>query len=226
MGCFTVTQTEQQTLAVVGLLGVAAFLLLRQREQPTAPRAYTPIYGTGTALREPTPYVPIDLPAPEKPGFFERAWETIKEAVTPEPVSTQPKSPSQWRAELQPLFRRMEESYAMPHKFLEAVADRESRFRNDIITCELIGKAGEEGIMQLKPQFHLSSRAERCNPNIAIPYAAKYLAKNYLRFGTWEEAVAAYNWGPTNLESYGLQASPAATKEYIAWVRARAAPFV
>lgn len=131
----------------------------------------------------------------------------------------------QWRNELRPLFRAQEHSYAMPDGFLEAVAERESAFRHDIITCETLGGVGEEGIMQLRPEFHLSTRYERCTPSIAIPYAAKYLAKNYLRFGNWSSALAAYNWGPTNLETRGLNAAPAATKEYIAFVRNRTSGF-
>ena len=129
------------------------------------------------------------------------------------------KTPAQWRSELMPLIRRQEHSYGMPHGLLEGVVQRESAFRNDIITCEIFGGAGEEGIMQLKPQFHLDTQAQRCNPLTAIPYAAKYLAKNYLRFGTWAEAVAAYNWGPTDLATYGLQAAPAKVKSYVAFVR-------
>lgn len=135
------------------------------------------------------------------------------------------KSPAQWRDELLPLIRRQERAFAMPAGLLEAVAERESAFRNDIITCEVLGGAGEEGIMQLKPQYHLDSRAQRCNPEIAIPYAAKYLAKNFIRFGTWAEAIAAYNWGPTDLATYGLQAAPAKVKSYIAFVRDRSDGF-
>jgi len=204
-------------LALAGV-GAAAFFLLRPRDAVADGSTYTaPIYGTGTALREPVPYSPA--PASDEPW-----WQPIADVFSTGP--SEPQSPAWWRAELQPLFRQQEHSYSMPHGFLEAVADRESRFRDDIITCKIFGSAGEEGIMQLKPQFHLSSRAERCNPKIAIPYAAKYLAKNYLRFGnSWEMALAAYNWGPTDLENYGFQATPAKTKEYIAWVKARSEPF-
>jgi len=210
-------------LALAGV-GAAAFFLLRPRETATGNGAsYTPIYGTGTALREPVPYSPA--PATDEPGWLESFAAPILDIFKTAP--SEPQSPEWWRAELQPLFRQQERAFSMPHRFLEAVADRESRFRDDIITCETLGGAGEEGIMQLKPRWHLSSRAERCNVKIAIPYAAKYLAKNYLRFGnSWEMALAAYNWGPTDLENYGFQASPAKTKEYIAWVRERADTFV
>jgi soluble lytic murein transglycosylase-like protein len=183
-------------VALAGV-GAAAFFLLRPRD--TA--------ADGSAL-----YVPGET-------------RTLFEDLIDWKFPTVYKSPAQWREELRPLIRRMEHSYAMPGGLLEAVAERESAFRNDIITCEIFGKAGEEGIMQLKPQYHLDTQAQRCNPRIAIPYAAKYLAKNFIRFGTWSEAIAAYNWGPTDLATYGLQAAPAKVKSYIAFVRDRSDGF-
>jgi len=195
-------------LALAGV-GAAAFFLLRPREAAADGSAsYTPYYGTGTALREPVPYSP-----PQEPGIL----ETITGWFTSEPTDEY-KTPAQWRAELRPLFRQLEHSYAMPDGLLEAVADRESSFRHDIITCKTLGGVGEEGIMQLRPEFHMASRAERCNPRTAIPYAANYLAKNFMRFNSWDEAIAAYNWGPTNVENYGINAAPQKTKEYVAAV--------
>ena len=183
-------------MALAGV-GAAAFFLLRPRAMADGSAAYVP---------------------DDTPGFFENLVDWSFPKVY--------KSPAQWRDELLPLIRRQERAFAMPAGLLEAVAERESAFRDDIITCEVFGGAGEEGIMQLKPRWHLASQAERCNPKIAIPYAAKYLAKNYLRFGTWAEAIAAYNWGPTDLATYGLQAAPAKVKSYVAFVRDRAEGFV
>ena len=196
-------------LALAGV-GAAAFFLLRPRATVADGSTYVaPIVGTGTALREP---VPVPTATPE-PTLWEQITGFFGGDATPEY-----KTPSQWRAELQPLFRRMEQSYAMPGGLLEAVADRESSFRHDIITCEVLGGVGEEGIMQLRPEFHMANRAERCNPAKAIPYAANYLAKQYLRFQSWDEAIAAYNWGPTNVANFGVQQAPAKTKEYVAAV--------
>lgn len=216
-------------LMVLAGLGAAAFFLLRPPAAPTGPlRREGPIYGTGARLTAPGVPVEYGTTAPPEPTFAERAWQKVKEVFTGEPPTVDPgtyKSPAQYRAELAPIFRRVEQSFAMPRGLLEAIADRESRFRHDIISCQKLGLAGEEGIMQLKPRFHLASKAERCNPEIAIPYAGRYLAKNYLRFGnSWDMAVIAYTWGPTDLENKGLNAAPAAKKEYLAWVKAR--PYV
>ena len=108
----------------------------------------------------------------------------------------------------------------MPAGLLEAVIENESSFRHDIITGQTEGSAGEQGIMQLKPQFHMDSAAERNNPYLAIKYGATYLAKNFLRFGNWREAVIAYNCGPTDWENYGAAACGPALN-YVAKVEAR-----
>lgn len=202
-------------LAIAGV-GAAAYFLLRPSEASADGSTWQPaFYGTGTALKEPVPFS-----VPEKPGFVDSVLDWFKSDSTSEY-----KDPIQWRNELRPLFRQLEHSYAMPEGFLEAVAERESAFRHDIITCETLGGVGEEGIMQLRPEYHLSTRHQRCTPSIAIPYAAQYLAKNFMRFGNWSSALAAYNWGPTNLENNGFNAAPAKTKEYIAFVRNRSESF-
>lgn len=137
------------------------------------------------------------------------------------PPATQPdyKSPAQWRAELQPRFRAVENNFGMPVGLLEAVAEKESAFRHDIITCQKLGGVGEKGLMQIYPKYHPD--VDGCDPIASIDYAGTYLRELYNRFGTWEEAIAAYNWGPTNLATKGLNNAPSITKNYIAFVRDR-----
>ena len=40
------------------------------------------------------------------------------------------------------------------------------------------------------------------DPQTNIKYGAYYLQYLYARFGSWELALAAYNWGEGNLSSY------------------------
>ena len=182
-------------IALLAAAGIGAYFLLRNGAQAAPVYRSGPVVGTGAGL-----------------------LDTLAAALT----SSEPayKSPDEWRAELMPLIRAQEHAYAMPDRLLEAVLENESSFRHDIITGATKGSAGEEGIAQLKPEYHLSSFAERTNPRIAIPYAAKYLAKNYLRFNSWREAVIAYNCGPTDWENYGAaKCGPAL--QYVAKVERR-----
>jgi len=173
------TQADQILLvALLGAAGIGAWMFFR-------PRA-----DGGTWITLP------GMPAPYEP--YVRV--TTGPTTSVMPVT---KTPSEWRAELMPLIRRQEHAFAMPAGLLEAVIENESSFRDDIITGRTEGSAGEQGIMQLKPEFHMDNAAERNNPYTAIPYGATYLAKNFMRFGDWAQAVIAYNCGPTDWENYG-----------------------
>lgn len=112
-------------------------------------------------------------------------------------------------------FMAAENEYGLPGGILRSMAGIESSFRPDIIYCKILGGVGEKGIMQIDPRFH---DVDGCDPWKAIPYAASYLRENYNRFGNWRLAVAAYNWGPTNLATKGYGAAPQITQNYVARV--------
>lgn len=57
--------------------------------------------------------------------------------------------------------------------------------------------SGATGIMQIIPAQHPD--AIPTDPFLAITYAGQYLRKLYNRFGDWNKAIAAYNWGEGNL---------------------------
>lgn len=191
------TRDDNLLIVIAVGLGVGAWFLLRRQEPRDVSHLF---YDPG----------PLEWSASITPG---PTW-----SATPAT-----KTPAQWRAELMPLIRRQEHALAMPPGLLEAVIEKESAFRDDIITGRTEGGAGEQGIMQLKPQFHMDSSAERNNPYLAIPYGAGYLAKNFLRFGTWRDAVAAYNCGPTAWAAGGYDAcsAPGTVRNYVAFVEGR-----
>lgn len=92
------------------------------------------------------------------------------------------------------------EDFRLPPGLLARVAWQESRFREDIISGRKVSKAGATGIMQIVPRWH--PNVDPLDVPAAIRYAAKYLAHLRDVFGTWELALAAYNWGPANLFKY------------------------
>lgn len=100
-----------------------------------------------------------------------------------------------------------ERAYSLPRNLLARLLYQESRYRQDIITGATASPAGALGIAQIVPKWH--PEVDPLNPEQAIWYAAKYLRENYDRFGSWDKALAAYNWGPTAvakaLRKYGEQ---------------------
>jgi soluble lytic murein transglycosylase-like protein len=132
--------------------------------------------------------------------------------------------PERWRD----TFAAAAETWSLPPGLLEAVAYRESRFREDIIDGRTRSSAGAVGIMQIIPRWHPEvGEAGALDPARAIPYAAKYLRQNFNRFGSWQLALAAYNWGPANQEKDLLDQIagnewPAETRVYVAEISANA----
>src|SRR5271155_4697685 len=78
----------------------------------------------------------------------------------------------------------------VPSSIALAVAQQESSFNPNAV-----GSAGELGVFQLMPQYFPG--ASDLNTNISS--GVGFLAQLYQQFGDWATALAAYNWGPTNV---------------------------
>lgn len=116
------------------------------------------------------------------------------------------------------LLQNAEQAFGIPETLLTRMAWIESRF-----SPSAKSPAGAVGIMQIVPSAHPG--VDAANPSAAIPYAANYLRQLYNQFGTWEKAIAAYNWGPGNLQkdiakngSNWKAGLPLETSNYIAQV--------
>jgi soluble lytic murein transglycosylase-like protein len=119
-------------------------------------------------------------------------------------------------------IRAAEMRHAMPKNLLARLLYQESRFRSDIISGAVVSSAGAVGIAQIIPRWHPG--VNPLDPFASIDYAASYLASLRHRFGAWELALAAYNWGPTAL-AQALRAddvvqvlevsAPAETRAYV-----------
>ena len=80
-------QSDQVVLAVVAVLGVAAWLLLRPRgaQASTRPGDYISLPGEPYAPAQQLP-APATVPSVEQPGWFERAGTWWTELMTDEPA--------------------------------------------------------------------------------------------------------------------------------------------
>lgn len=113
-----------------------------------------------------------------------------------------------------------EQANGLPHNLLARLLQQESGFRPDVINGTTRSSAGAIGIAQLIPAYYPG--VNPTNPQESIDAAAASLRSYYERFGSWDKALAAYNWGPTNLEraiaQYGsgwLLAAPTETQNYV-----------
>lgn len=127
--------------------------------------------------------------------------------------------------EWMPTLNATEVKYGIPHDLLGRIAYQESHFRPDIISGATRSAAGAVGIMQLLPQYFPGAGD---NPANDIERAGQFLGSLYRRFGDWQVAVAAYNWGGGNVhheftvdaDTYVLADMPKETRNYVTQIAA------
>jgi soluble lytic murein transglycosylase-like protein len=116
-----------------------------------------------------------------------------------------------------PVLNETEIKYGIPTNLLARVAYQECRFRPDIISGATKSPVGAVGIMQLMPQFFAGAGGD---PRHDIDTAGSYLANLHARFGDWQLALAAYNWGPGHVnqcvrDDQGIDQMPTETQNYV-----------
>lgn len=98
------------------------------------------------------------------------------------------------------------EEYSVPEELVFAVIKVESDF-----DPKAHSSAGAMGLMQMLPSTYtwlaskLSEEAREellYDPETNIKYCTYYLSYLYSRFGTWEKAIIAYNWGEGNFSEF------------------------
>jgi soluble lytic murein transglycosylase-like protein len=119
--------------------------------------------------------------------------------------------------EYQILFEIAGTKYNVPPELLSRQCFQESSYNEKAHNKG----SNAQGLMQIVPRWHPECK-DPFDPTEAIPYGAKYLAELKGRFGTWDKALAAYNWGPAALskalKEHGdewLNHVPLETKNYV-----------
>ena len=105
------------------------------------------------------------------------------------------------------LVVKYSEEYSIPTALTFAVIKTESNFDKNVISS-----AGAMGLMQIMPstyewlaqsKFNESADVSLLyNPEVNIRYGTYYLQYLYAKFGTWEKALIAYNWGEGNFKKF------------------------
>jgi soluble lytic murein transglycosylase-like protein len=137
----------------------------------------------------------------------------VKKAPVSEPL-TVPSS----RRYIGPILDAAGAKYGVPASLMRATAYVESRWSPTAGS----GK-GAVGVMQLMPEVAKNlGVTDRTDPKQSAEGGAKFLASLYKKAGSWDVALAAYNWGPGNVfgndtkppKMYSSQ-WPAATQQYV-----------
>jgi soluble lytic murein transglycosylase-like protein len=128
-------------------------------------------------------------------------------------------------APYQDLIEAAANQYAVPALLLAWLLWKESRYNPVIIDGTKRSRVGALGIAQFMPATAievLGTVEAALDPEQAIPGAARYLSRLSRSVGTWEEALAAYNWGIGNVQRKGLAMAPAETVDYYTTIMSKA----
>ena len=96
--------------------------------------------------------------------------------------------------------------YSDPEELVFAIIKVESNFDPSVVSS-----AGAMGLMQMLPSTYEwlttklgdnYSKDDLYDPETNIRYGTYYLQYLYSRFGTWEKAIIAYNWGEGNFSEF------------------------
>jgi soluble lytic murein transglycosylase-like protein len=114
-------------------------------------------------------------------------------------------------------FASAESKYGLPPDLLNRVAYQESRYNP-----EAKSPVGAVGIMQFMPATAAEFGINPADPFQSIDAAGRYLAQLYKMFKSWPLAIAAYNWGPGNMQKHiakhgglNVAALPDETRKYL-----------
>lgn len=200
----------------VGATGLGAWLYFRFRT-PAGTVSISEVRSDDIAgdITFTQPDIQLDMP---KLADIETSSPLEYVAVTARKIAATVSSWFHSRGEkYKPLFDAAEKKYGIPPGLLFRQAYQESRFRDDIITGVVRSAAGAVGILQIIPKYHPSlGEAGALNVPKAVDYGASYLAQLKKQFGSWELALAAYNWGPTNVKNHpDARGWPKETRDYV-----------
>ena len=134
-------------------------------------------------------------------------------APAPPPTQTARAAPEQYRALAETAARQ----HGVPIPLFLALVSRESNWRSDAVSHK-----GAIGLAQLMPPTARELGVDPRDPAENLEGGARYLKRQFLKFGNWRLALAAYNAGPGAVEKYGGVPPYRETTEYVRVVLKRA----
>jgi len=123
----------------------------------------------------------------------------------------------QQKTEFDEQFAFAEQYNDMPPGLLKRMAWQESRYNPAAKS-----PVGAFGLLQFMPATwaEWGGGFDIADPVAQIRAAGLYLKWLYQRLGSWDLALAAYNWGIGNVQRKGIDAAPRETKNYVAQIGA------
>ena len=136
----------------------------------------------------------------------------MRPAVQERQLSPEPAS----RDEIELLIDRVAKQVSLAPELIRSVVKCESDFRPNAVSG-----AGAQGLMQLMPGTAQDLGVkDRLDPLQNLLGGSRYLKQLLGKYhGDLDRALAAYNWGPGNVDRNGLDNMPRETRDYLLRVK-------
>lgn len=149
---------------------------------------------------------------------FERTTAASQEvdAARPEPVSSPSGSLPDSREQIDQLIERVARQVNLKPELIRSVVSAESNFNPSAVSS-----VGAQGLMQLMPATARELEvSDSFDPQQNLLGGSRYLKQMLDKYdGNLDQALAAYNWGPGNVDRKGLAQMPQETRDYLVKVK-------
>ena len=174
-----------------------------------------------------TPISPFGNPLPHALTNSADQIQNFDASVNIAPVQDEPsvgKNPTlRFDSAVQDIVGRASQKYGVDGALINAVIKAESNFN-----ASAVSNAGAQGLMQLMPATARGLGVkDSFNPEQNIMAGTRFLKDMMNRYhGNLDSALAAYNWGPGNVDRKGISSLPQETREYLSKVKSYYQQFV
>jgi soluble lytic murein transglycosylase-like protein len=158
---------------------------------------------------------PVSLAASNTPGHSQNI-DTQTESRQQQSVEQIAQRGTNPPDSIQDIIGAASERYGIDEALIKAVIKAESNFNPNAVS-----HAGAQGLMQLMPGTARGlGVADSFNAEQNVMAGTRFLKDMLKRYnGNLDSALAAYNWGPGNVDRKGTSVLPQETKAYLAKVK-------
>jgi soluble lytic murein transglycosylase-like protein len=120
------------------------------------------------------------------------------------------------RGDIDKLIDRVAGHVSLASALIRSVVEAESAYNP-----QAVSRAGAQGLMQLMPETarELGVR-DSFDPEQNLAAGSRYLKQLLDKYeGDLDHALAAYNWGPGNVDRHGLEKMPEETRKYLSRIK-------